>query len=156
VLVAPKGSSAYVGHALAGVFLFYPMNPAAMDAPARWVIATGDTGIGAGVLGLHHTSSLRNLVVTLDKTVHIVKVLDGRGGNPLKSSCLETYELNLDYHCDYLYSDDNSIKMIFADMVVINNYTFMLGQPKHLSKALHNSVAVYRLTWDKDNVACHD
>jgi hypothetical protein len=94
VSVAPDGSSAYVGHALASIFLFNPMNPAAEDASARWVIATGDAGIGAGVSGLHHTSSLWNLVVTREKTVHIVKISDGRGGNPLKSGHPEAYKLS--------------------------------------------------------------
>ncbi len=32
----------------------------------------------------------------------------------------------------------------------------MLGRPKHSSEALHNGIAVYRLTWDKDDKAWHD
>ncbi len=125
--VAPNGSSAYVGHASAGVFSFDPTNPAAEDALARWVIATIYTRIGTGVSGLHHTSSLKNFVVMQEKTVHIVKILDKRGGIPLESGHLEAYKLNLDYHCDYLYSDANSIEIIFADTVIISNYAFVLG-----------------------------
>ncbi len=125
------------------------MNPATEDALARWVIANGDACIGVGVLGLNHTSSLRNLVVTREKMVHIVKILNGRGGNPLESGHPEAYELNLNYHCNYLYTDDNSIKMIFMDRNKINDYAFVLSRPKHSSEALHNGVAVYRLTWDE-------
>ncbi len=155
-MVAPNGSSVYVVHALVGVFSFNPTNPTAKDAMARWVIMTGDAGIGAGVLGLHHTSSLWNLMVTWEKTVHITKILNGRGGNPLESGRLEAYKLNLDYHCNYLYSNDDYIEMIFANMVIIIDYAFIFSQPKHLSKAHHNGVAMYRLTWDKDNGAWHN
>jgi hypothetical protein len=42
MLVAPNESSAYVGHAAVSIFSFDPTNPAAGDASARWVIATGD------------------------------------------------------------------------------------------------------------------
>jgi hypothetical protein len=102
VSVAPDGSSAYVGLALASLFSFDPMNPAAKDTSARWVIATVDDGIGAGMSWLHDTSSLWNRMVTREKTVHIVKILDRRGGNPLESGRPVAYELDLDYHCDYL------------------------------------------------------
>ncbi len=34
-------------------------------------MVTGDAGIGTGMSGLHHTSSLRNLMVTREKTMHI-------------------------------------------------------------------------------------
>ncbi len=73
MLAASDGSSAYVGHSLAGIFLFDPTNPTVEEALARWMIATRDAGIGAGVSGLHHTFSFWNLVVMQEKTVHIVK-----------------------------------------------------------------------------------
>jgi hypothetical protein len=103
--------------------------PTMEDAPARWVIATGDAGIGASVSGLHHTSSLRNLVVMRKKTMHIVKILDGRGGNPLESGHLEAYKLNLYYHCNYLYSNKDSIKMILDDTVIITTMPLCSANP---------------------------
>ena len=155
VSVAGDGASAYVGHAGAGIFSFDPLNPAVDDPAARQVIETGDAGVGDGIVGLHHTSSLRNLVVTRERTVHILRILDAEGNNPLESGRPEAYELALDYHCDYLYSDDDSVSMTFVDTVIINDYAFVLGHPTHSTKALHNGVAVYRLTWDEDDEAWH-
>ncbi len=88
--------------------------------------------------------------------MHIVKILDGRGGDPLEPGRPKAYEVNLDYHCNYLYSNDDFIEMIFADTVIINDYAFVLGQPKHSSKALHNGLAVYHMTGDKDDEAWHN
>jgi hypothetical protein len=60
MLVAPDRFSTYIGHAFAGVFLFDPTSLAAEDASARWVIATGDAGIGMGDLrGQGHNQRLR-------------------------------------------------------------------------------------------------
>ncbi|KAL3785185.1 hypothetical protein ACHAW5_011210 [Stephanodiscus triporus] len=156
VSVASDGSSGYVGHVGAGIFSFDPLNPTDKDPGAKQVVKTGDAGIGKGIAGLHHTSSMRNLVVTRGKSVHIVRILDAEGNNPLESGRPTAYELPLDYHCDYLYSDDDSVTMTFEDTVIINDYAFVMGHPTHSSKALHNGVAIYRLTWDEDDEAWHN
>ncbi|KAL3808842.1 hypothetical protein ACHAXA_003893 [Cyclostephanos tholiformis] len=156
VSIASDGSSGYVGHAGAGIFSFDPLNPTDKDEGARQVISTGDVKIGKGITGLHHTSTMRNLIVTRERTVHIVKIRDDDGSNPLESGYPEAYELALDYHCDYLYSDDDSVIMRFLDTVVINDYAFVMGHPTHSTKAMHNGVAIYRLTWNEDEEAWHN
>jgi hypothetical protein len=156
VSVASDGSTGYVAHAGAGIFSFDPLNPTDGDANAKHVIETGDADIGGGITGLHHTSTMRNLVVTREKTVHIVKIRDDDGTNPLESEYPEAYELALDYHCDYLYSKDDSVTMRFLDTVIINDYAFVLGHPTHSDVAKHNGVAIYRLTWNEDEEEWHN
>jgi hypothetical protein len=93
--------------------------------------------------------------LTIDAAL-IVDEQAGGGGVTLESGRPEAYKLDLNYQCNNLYSNNNSIGRIFADTVIINGYAFVLSQPKHSSEALHNSIAVHRLTWDKDDNAWHD
>ena len=156
VSVAQDGSSAYFAHVTGGIFSFDPFNPSPANSDgAHHVIELDDADIGAGISGLHHTRTLRNLVVTRDRTVHIVKIKDEQGNNPLNAGYPVAYELQLDYHCDYLYSDDDSVTMNFVDTVIINTYAFVMGHPTHSDMAMHNGMAIYRLTWDEDDESWH-
>ena len=153
VSIASDGSSAYVGHATAGIFSFDPLNPNEEDRRASHVIRTGDADIGTGINGLHHSSSLENLIVTREKYVHIVSLVDEDGNNPLDEGYPVAYQLALDYHCDKLY---DGAEMEFMDTAIINDYAFVLGHPVHSDMSRHNGVALYRLTWYNDEEAWKD
>mmetsp|Transcript_31115 Transcript_31115/g.65073 ORF Transcript_31115/g.65073 Transcript_31115/m.65073 type:complete len:630 (+) Transcript_31115:92-1981(+) len=152
VSVAPDGSSAYVSHSKGGVFSFDPLEPVETSEKAKHAIHVGDAGIDEQEInGIHHTHSLKNLVLTSSKYVHIVKLKDDTGINPLDDGSVTAYRLPLDYHCDYLYGGN---KMTFMDTVIINDYAFVLGHP--IERGIHNGVALYRLTWDEDQEQWHD
>lgn len=153
VSVAHDGSSGYLAHATGGVFSFDPLEPTNANRKAKHVIHTGDADIGEGINALHHTSSLKNLVITRDKYVHIAKIQDDDGNNPLEDGKARAYTLALDYHCDKLYDGK---EMTFMDTVVINEYAFVMGHPTHSDEAKHNGVSIYRLTWFDDDEAWHD
>jgi len=153
VSVAYDGSSAYVAHAKGGIFSFDPMNPTVSDRRSKHIIHIGDADIGADINSLHHTHSLKNLVVTRSKYVHIVKLQDEDGENPLEYGEPIAYELALDYHCKDLY---DGADMTFMDTVIINEYAFVMGRPTHSDQAKHQGVALYRLTWFDEDEAWHD
>jgi len=153
VSIAQDGSSGYVAHASGGIFSFDPLNPTEANRKAKHVIKIGDADIGADINGVHHTRSLKNLIVTRRKTVHILKLDDGEGKNPLEYGEPTAYELALDYHCQKLYDGE---KMTFMDTVIINEYAFVMGRPEHAEGVAHNGVAVYRLTWYDDDEAWGD
>ena len=73
--------------------------------------------IGEGINGLHHSSSLENLIVTREKYVHIVSLVDEDGNNPLDEGYPVAYQLALDYHCDRLY---DGAEMEFMDRLCCN------------------------------------
>ncbi len=153
VSAAADGSSGYVTHASGGVFSFDPMSPDKEDPTAKHVIKIGEAGIDEdGINGIHHTSSLKNIILTSSKYVHIVKIKSSDGSNPLQDDHVKAYKLPLDYHCDYLYGGSD---MTFMDMVIIDDYAFVLGHPTP-EKGQHNGVAIYRLTWDDDDEAWHN
>jgi len=154
--VAPDGGSAYLAHASAGLFAFDPLHPTAGNRRARHVLHAGQADVGPDVRGLHHTSSLKNLVVTRDRFVHIVALVDDEGQNPLERGYPEAYEIPLDEHCARLY---DGADMTFRDAVIINEFLFVLGQPTRSASAAHNGVALYRLTWygrNGEREAWHD
>lgn len=153
VSIAHDGSSGYVAHAKGGIFSFDPMSPSESNRRSKHVVHIGDADIGEDINGLHHTRSLKNLVVTRNKYVHIVKLQDENGDNPLNSGNPIAYELALDYHCDKLY---DGAEMTFMDTVIINEYAFVMGHPTHSDSSKHNGVAIYRLTWYDDDEAWHD
>lgn len=156
VSVAHDGSSAYLAHAEGGLFSFDPLHPTAENRRARHVVHAGEADIGPDINGLHHTRSLRNLVVTRDNFVHLVQLVDDEGRNPLDFGDPVAYEIPLDEHCDKLYG---GAAMTFRDAVVINEFLFVLGQPTHSDLAAHNGVALYRLTWygrNGEDEAWHD
>mmetsp|Transcript_13595 Transcript_13595/g.28847 ORF Transcript_13595/g.28847 Transcript_13595/m.28847 type:complete len:612 (+) Transcript_13595:124-1959(+) len=153
ISVAYDGSSAYVAHAKGGIFSFDPLNPSESNRRAKHVVHIGDADIGEDINGLHHTRSLRNLVITRNKYVHILKLLDDDGKNPLDYGAPEAYKLALNYHCNSLYDGE---EMTFMDTVIINEYAFVMGHPKHSSKSAHNGVALYRLTWYEDDEVWSD
>lgn len=153
VSIAQDGSSAYVAHATGGVFSFDPLNPTETNRRAKHVIKIGDADIGADINGVHHTRSLKNLIVTRSKTVHILKLMDEEGNNPLDYGEPIAYELALDYHCQKLY---NGAEMNFMDTVIINEYAFVMGHPLHADGVSHNGVAIYRLTWYEEDEAWKD
>lgn len=153
ISIAHDGSSAYVAHAKGGIFGFDPLNPTESNRRAKHVIHIGDADIGEDINGLHHTSSLKNLVVTRNKYVHILKLIGDDGRNPLDYGSPVAYKLALDYHCDKLY---DGAEMTFMDTVIINEYAFVMGHPTHSDDAIHNGVAIYRLTWYDDDQAWHD
>jgi len=142
--VAPDGSSAYIAHAAGGIFGFDPLHPTAANRRAKHVVRAGEADIGPGINGLHHTRSLRNLVVTRDNYVHILELADDEGRNPLDFGEPVAYEILLDEHCARLY---DGADMTFMDAVIINEFLFVLGHPTRSADAVHNGVAVYRLTW---------
>lgn len=153
VSAAADGSSGYVTHATGGVFSFNPLAPTTEDPSAKHVIRIGQAGIEENdINGIHHTSSNKNIILTSSKYVHIVKTTSSDGSNPLDNDQVTAYKLPLDYHCDYLYGGND---MTFMDMVIINNYAFVLGHPTP-KKGQHNGVAIYRLTWDEDDEQWHD
>ncbi|KAL7534834.1 hypothetical protein ACHAXR_006110 [Thalassiosira sp. AJA248-18] len=153
VSVAHDGSSGYLAHARGGVFGFDPLNPSESNRRSKHVIHIGDADIGADINGLHHTRSLKNLILTRSKTVHIVKLQDEDGKNPLDYGNPIAYELALDYHCDKLY---DGAEMTFMDTVIINEYAFVMGRPTQSKESKHNGVAIYRLTWYDEDEAWHD
>lgn len=91
--------------------------------------------------------------MTRSKYVHIVKLDDGDGGNPLEDGDPVAYELALDYHCDKLYQGAD---MTFVDTVIINEYAFVMGHPAHSDETPHNGMSLYRLTWYDDDERWHD
>ena len=152
VSVAEDGSSGYVSHTKAGVFSFDPLNPVESDDSAWLVIPSDSEGIdGAEIVGLHHTASLKNLVLTSSENVHFVSIKDEEGENPLDWDRVIAYRLPLDYHCNYLYGGED---MTFTDAVIINDYAFVLGHPS--LRGVHNGVALYRLTWKPDEEEWHE
>ncbi|EED95007.1 predicted protein [Thalassiosira pseudonana CCMP1335] len=152
VSVAPDGSSGYVAHSKAGVFSFDPLDPSEGSSKAQHVIHVGDAGIDEQEInGLHHTHSLKNLILTSSKYVHFVKLQDSYGDNPLDNKDVTAYRLPLDYHCDYLYG---GTEMTFTDTVVINDYAFVIGHP--IEQGVHNGIAIYRLTWYEEDETWHD
>mmetsp|Transcript_17448 Transcript_17448/g.37702 ORF Transcript_17448/g.37702 Transcript_17448/m.37702 type:complete len:609 (+) Transcript_17448:206-2032(+) len=153
VSIAQDGTSAYVAHATGGIFSFDPLNPTESNRRAKHVIKIGDADIGEGINGIHHTRSLKNLIVTRSKVVHILKLEDGEGKNPLDYGEPTAYELALDYHCKKLY---DGAAMTFMDTVIINDYAFVMGHPLHADGVTHNGVAIYRLTWFDEDEAWHD
>ena len=153
VSIAHDGSSGYVAHAKGGIFSFDPLNPSESNRRSKHVIHIGDADIGDEINGLHHTRSLKNLVVTRNEYVHIVKLQDEDGKNPLDYGNPTAYELALNYHCDKLYDGE---EMVFLDTVIINEYAFVMGKPKHSDESKHNGVAIYRLTWFDKDEAWHD
>ena len=153
VSAASDGSSAYMTHSSGGVFSFDPLAPSPNDPTARHVIKIGEAGIDEdGINGIHHTTSLKNIVLTSSKYVHIVKIKSSDGSNPLNEDRVKAYKLPLDYHCDYLYG---GTEMTFMDMVIIDDYAFVLGHPTP-ERGQHNGVALYRLTWDDDDEQWHN
>ena len=84
VSIASDGSSAYVAHAKGGIFSFDPLDPTESNRRAKHVLKTGMADIGEDINGIHHTASLKTLVVTRDKYVHMVKLVDEEGNNPLE------------------------------------------------------------------------
>ena len=153
VSIASDGSSAYVAHAKGGIFSFDPLDPTESNRRAKHVLKTGMADIGEDINGIHHTASLKTLVVTRDKYVHMVKLVDEEGNNPLEMGYPQAYQLALDYHCDKIY---DGAEMTFMDTVVINEYAFVLGHPTHSDEAKHNGVAIYRLTWYDEDETWHD
>mmetsp|Transcript_57659 Transcript_57659/g.122331 ORF Transcript_57659/g.122331 Transcript_57659/m.122331 type:complete len:607 (+) Transcript_57659:238-2058(+) len=148
VSIAHDGSSAYVAHAQGGIFSFDPLNPTESSRRAKHVVHVGDADIGQDINGLHHTRSLKNLVITRSKYVHILKLVDEEGENPLDFGNPVAYKLSLDYHCSKLY---DGAEMTWMDTAIINEYAFVMGHPKHSDKSEHNGMALYRLTWyDED------
>lgn len=152
VSIAYDGSSAYVAHASGGVFSFDPLNPTESNRRSRHVIKIGQADIGEDINGLHHTPSLKNLIITRSDYVHIVKIMDEEGDNPLDYGEPVAYQLALDYHCSKLYDGK---EMAFMDTVIINQYAFLLGKPLDRSNRA-NGVEIYRLTWYDDDEAWHD
>jgi len=142
--VAHDGSSAYLAHSGGGIFGFDPLHPTVSNRRARHVVHAGQADIGTDISGLHHTRSLRNLVVTRDNFVHILDLVDDEGRNPLDYGEPMAYEIPLDEHCDRLY---HGAAMTFRDAVIINEFLFVLGQPVHSDQAVHAGVALYRLAW---------
>lgn len=153
ISIAHDGSSAYVAHAKGGIFSFDPLNPSESSRRAKHVVHIGDAAIGDDINGLHHTRSLKNLIITRRKYVHILKLVDDEGENPLDFGEPVAYKLTLDYHCSKLY---DGAEMKFVDTAIINEYAFVLGQPVHSSEAEHNGVALYRLTWYDEDEAWKD
>lgn len=153
VSVAYDGSSAYLAHAMGGIFSFDPLEPTDANRKAQHVIKIGDADIGDNINGIHHTSSLKNLVITRDNYVHIAKLMDDDGENPIENGRPRAYTLSVNYHCDSLYDDE---EMTFVDTVIINEYAFLLGHPTHSSESKHNGVSIYRLTWFDEDEAWHD
>ncbi|KAL7478934.1 hypothetical protein ACHAW6_004688 [Cyclotella cf. meneghiniana] len=152
VSVASDGSSAYVAHMKAGVFSFDPLNPVESDEDAVLALAAGGAGIdGEQIVGLHHTESLKNLILTSADHVHFVSIKDANGKNPLELGKVIAYSLPLDYHCNYLYPGND---MTFTDTVIINDYAFVIGHPT--LNGVHNGVAMYRLTWKPDEEQWHE
>lgn len=152
VSVAEDGSSGYVSHIKAGVFSFDPLNPVESDDNAWLVMPSSSAGIdGQEIIGLHHTESLKNLVLTSSEHVHFVAIKDSSGRNPLDKGHVTAYRLPLDYHCNYLYGGQD---MTFTDAVVINDYAFVMGHP--VENGVHNGVAIYRLTWKPDEEEWHE
>uniref|UniRef100_A0A7S2LEE1 Uncharacterized protein n=1 Tax=Skeletonema marinoi TaxID=267567 RepID=A0A7S2LEE1_9STRA len=153
VSAAADGSSGYMTHKSGGVFSFNPLSPSKEDPSAKHAIKIGEAGIEENdINGIHHTSSLKNIILTSSKYVHIVKTRDSDGNNPLDYDKVTAYKLPLDYHCDYLYGGTD---MTFMDMVIIDDYAFVLGHPTP-EKGQHNGVAIYRLTWDDDDEQWHN
>ena len=153
VSAAADGSTGYMTHKKGGVFSFSPLSPSKEDRSAKHVIKIGEAGIDEdGINGVHHTSSLKNIVLTSNKYVHIVKIRDRDGENPLDYDKVTAYKLPLDYHCDYLYGGND---MTFMDSVIIDDYIFVLGHPTP-ERGQHNGVAIYRLTWDDDDEQWHN
>mmetsp|Transcript_12977 Transcript_12977/g.23408 ORF Transcript_12977/g.23408 Transcript_12977/m.23408 type:complete len:605 (-) Transcript_12977:222-2036(-) len=148
ISIARDGTSAYVAHAKGGIFSFDPLDPTQENRAAKHVVHIGDADIGEDINGLHHTSSLKNLIITRNKYVHILKLIDEDGANPLDYGDPIAYKLTLDYHCDKLY---DGADMTFMDTVIINQYAFVMGHPTHSDDSAHNGVAIYRLTWDDDD-----
>mmetsp|Transcript_25467 Transcript_25467/g.46030 ORF Transcript_25467/g.46030 Transcript_25467/m.46030 type:complete len:607 (+) Transcript_25467:133-1953(+) len=153
ISIAHDGSSAYVAHAKGGIFSFDPLDPAQSSLAAKHVVHIGDADIGDDINGLHHTRSLKNLVVTRSKYVHILKLVAEDGTNPLDYGEPIAYKLTLNYHCSKLY---DGVEMTFMDTAIINEYAFVLGHPKHSDKSEHNGVALYRLTWYDEDEAWKD
>ena len=152
VSVAEDGSSGYVSHTKAGVFSFNPLNPVESDDNAWLVMPSSSEGIdGQEIIGLHHTESLKNLVLTSEEYVHFVSIKDSYGKNPLDHGRVTAYRLPLDYHCDYLYEGND---MTFTDTIIINDYAFVIGHPS--VQGVHNGVAIYRLTWKPDKEEWHE
>ena len=152
VSIAPDGSSGYVSHTKAGVFSFDPLNPVESDDNAWLVMPSDSSGIdGQEIIGLHHTYSMKNLILTSSEHVHFVSIKDSNGRNPLDKGHITAYRLPLDYHCDYLYGGSD---MTFTDAVIINDYAFVLGHPT--VSGVHNGVALYRLTWKPDEESWHE
>eukprot|EP00578_Thalassiosira_sp_NH16_P018173 CAMPEP_0181112844 /NCGR_PEP_ID=MMETSP1071-20121207/20026_1 /TAXON_ID=35127 /ORGANISM="Thalassiosira sp., Strain NH16" /LENGTH=608 /DNA_ID=CAMNT_0023196833 /DNA_START=81 /DNA_END=1907 /DNA_ORIENTATION=- len=153
VSVAHDGSSAYVAHATGGIFSFDALNPTPENRRSKHVVHIGDADIGEDINAIHHTRSLKNLVVTRDKYVHILKILDDDDENPLENGEPVAYQLALDYHCNKLYK---KAEMTFVDTVIINEYAFVMGRPVHSKETPHNGVAIYRLTWYDEDETWHD
>jgi hypothetical protein len=152
VSVAADGSSGYVSHAKAGVFSFNPLNPVESDEDAWLAIPSSSAGVdGQSIIGLHHTESLKNLLLTSSDHVHFVSIKDSSGRNPVEKGHITAYRLPLDYHCNYLYGGKD---MTFTDTVIINDYAFVIGHPT--VDGVHNGVALYRLTWKPDEEAWHE
>ena len=153
VSAAKDGSSGYVSHATGGVFSFNPLSPTVEDPSAKHAIKIGEAGIEENdINGIHHTDSNKNIILTSSKYVHIIKTKSSDGSNPLDNDKVTAYKLPLDYHCDYLYGGND---MTFMDMVIINDYAFVLGHPTP-KQGQHNGVAIYRLTWDQDDEQWHN
>jgi hypothetical protein len=152
VSVAEDGSSGYVSHAKAGVFSFDPLNPVESDEKAVLAMPSSGTGIdGEEITGLHHTQSLKNLILTSAEYVHFVSIKAADGSNPVDKGHVTAYRLPLDYHCNYLYGGSD---MTFTDTVIINDYAFVIGHPT--ISGVHNGVAIYRLSWKPDEEQWHE
>jgi len=149
VTVARDGSSAYVAHAHA-VFSFDPENPDTRDSTSRKVIRLEDAGINGQLINnIHHSHSLKNLILTSDQFTSFVSIKDDYDENPLDRDRVIAYQLPLNYHCNYLHEGAD---MRFFDTVILGeDYAFALGQVVESDETPYPGVAIYRLTWDEDD-----